>query len=165
MTIVFRQLHAGDREEYLTLMLAAYKPIYALGIPFDAATATLEKVTQHIAEHGVYAVFSEGVMRASVTIRYPWGPIPGPFGVPHFGWFGAHPNYKDRRWGREIQEWVEQNILIDKLKAPAVSLGTAVTHPWLKQMYERRGFESIHEVHIGTGHNIVFMKKILEKSS
>lgn len=71
MTIVFRQLHAGDREEYLTLMLAAYKPIYALGIPFDAATATLEKVTQHIAEHGVYAVFSEGVMRASVTIRYP----------------------------------------------------------------------------------------------
>jgi hypothetical protein len=104
-------------------------------------------------------------MRASVTIRYPWGPIPGPFGVPHFGWFGAHPNYKDRRWGREIQEWVEQNILIDKLKAPAVSLGTAVTHPWLKQMYERRGFESIHEVDIGTGHNIVFMKKILEKSS
>jgi len=48
MTIVFRQLHAGDREEYLTLMLAAYKPIYALGIPFDAATATLEKVTQHL---------------------------------------------------------------------------------------------------------------------
>ncbi|PLP35814.1 GNAT family N-acetyltransferase, partial [Klebsiella variicola] len=47
MTQHFRRLTLDDKHDYLTLMLAAYAPIKALGIQFDAATADLVRVTQH----------------------------------------------------------------------------------------------------------------------
>ena len=44
MTHHFRRLTLDDKHDYLALMLAAYAPIKALGIQFDAATADLARV-------------------------------------------------------------------------------------------------------------------------
>lgn len=162
MNPIFRQLTPADNHAYLELMLAAYAPIKALGIHFDAATADLALATRHLGEHGVYAMLVDGKMVSSVTLRYPWGPQPGPFGLPHIGWFGAHPAYAGQSYGKQIQDWVEQEILIKQLRAPAVSLGTATSHPWLKEMYQKRGFEPIMERDLGKGHVTLFMKKILD---
>ncbi len=162
MNLHFRQLTLDDRHSYLSLMLHAYAPIREMGIHFDAATADLAQVSQHLQQHGVYGLFVGDRLASSLTLRYPWGPLPGPFGLPHIGWFGSDPDFQGQQLGRKMLAWVEQHILRDQLKAPAVSLGTAVSHPWLKEMYLQRGFQPMHETDLGKGHITLYMKKILD---
>ncbi|WP_437610110.1 GNAT family N-acetyltransferase [Erwinia sp. V71] len=164
MTAVYRALTLADREAYLALMLAAYAPVKALGIHFDAATADGEKVTRHLQQHGVYALFIDQRMVSSVTLRYPWGPLPGPFGLPHIGWFGADPAFNGHSYGRKLLNWLEQEVLLAQLKAPAYSLGTAISHPWLKEMYQKLGFQPQHTTDLGKGHITLYMKKVLDEA-
>ncbi|MEC5321036.1 GNAT family N-acetyltransferase [Brenneria populi subsp. brevivirga] len=165
MSEQYRQLTAADAPEYLALMRAAYAPIRALGIHFDAAETNLPLVTRHLGEHGVYGLYDSGALISSLTLRYPWGPLPGPFGLPHIGWLGAHPDFRGQNKGKRILDWVERHILREQLRAPAVSLGTAINHPWLKTMYLKRGFIPQHEEDLGKGHITLFMKKILDEES
>jgi len=165
MQLDFRQVSPDEVETYQALMHAAYAPVKALGIQFDAASASLEKTLQHLQSHGVYALYDSGEMVASITVRYPWGTLPGPFGLPHIGWFGAHPARAGMHFGRQIQDRLEKEILIGQLHAPAVSLGTAVSHPWLKEMYLKRGFQPMHTTDLGKGHITLYMKKILDEAA
>lgn len=82
MPLTFRQVSEQEAETYQALILAAYAPTKALGIHFDAASTTREKTVQHLREHGVYGLYDGDLMVASVTLRYPWGPLPGPLGCP-----------------------------------------------------------------------------------
>lgn len=165
MQLDFRQVREDEVETYQALMHAAYASTKALGIKFDAASADLEKTLHHLQSHGVYGLYADGEMVSSITIRYPWGPLPGPFGLPHIGWFGAHPDYPGQQYGRKIQDWLEQEIIIGQLRAPAVSLGTAISHPWLKEMYLKRGFQPMHTTDLGKGHITLYMKKVLDESA
>ncbi|HAI04807.1 MULTISPECIES: GNAT family N-acetyltransferase [Pantoea] len=165
MQLDFRQVRADEITLYLALMHAAYAPVKALGIHFDAATADRDKALRHLQSHGVYALYADGVMVSSVTLRYPWGPLPGPFGLPHIGWFGAHPDYAGQHFGRQILHRLEQEILIGQLRAPAVSLGTALSHPWLQQLYLKRGFQPMHTTDLGKGHITLYMKKVLDEAA
>lgn len=165
MQLDFRQVREDEVDIYLALMHAAYTPVKALGIRFDAATASRDQALRHLQSHGVYALYANGDMVSSVTLRYPWGPLPGPFGLPHIGWFGAHPDYPGQHFGRQVQDRLEQEILIGQLRAPAVSLGTATNHPWLKEMYLKRGFQPMHTTDLGKGHITLYMKKVLDASA
>ncbi|HBZ15417.1 GNAT family N-acetyltransferase [Pantoea sp. NPDC088449] len=165
MSLIFRQVREDEVETYQALMHAAYAPTLALGIKFDAATADRAKTLRHLQSHGVYALYADDVMVSSVTVRYPWGPLPGPFGLPHIGWFGAHPDYPGLQYGRQVQDRLEQEILRGKLRAPAVSLGTATSHPWLIDMYQKRGFQLMHTTDLGKGHITQYMKKVLDEAA
>lgn len=165
MQLDFRQVREDEVDVYLALMHAAYAPVKALGIKFDAATADRATALRHLQNHGVYALYMRDQMVSSVTVRYPWGPLPGPFGLPHIGWFGAHPRYRGEQRGRQIYDWVETHILREQLRAPAVSLGTAINHPWLIPFYQQYGFEPSHEADLGKGHITLFMKKILDSAA
>lgn len=165
MNLHFRQLTLDDRHAYLTLMLAAYAPIRKLGIHFDAATADADRVSRHLQQHGVYGLFAGDHLASSLTLRYPWGALPGPFGLPHIGWFGTDPACSGQQYGRTLLAWVEEHVLRGQLKAPAVSLGTAVSHPWLKEMYLQRGFTAMHQTDSGKGHITLYMKKILDEAA
>lgn len=165
MSEQYRQLTLADSEAYLALMLAAYAPSLALGVHFDAATTTLAKVEQHLQQHGVYGLFVDDELAASVTLRYPWGPLPGPFGLPHIGWFGAHPRFRGQQRGRQMYDWVETHIVRDRLRAPAISLGTAIHHPWLITLYRDWGFTPQHTADLGKGHITLYMKKILDEAA
>ncbi|MBJ7223078.1 MULTISPECIES: GNAT family N-acetyltransferase [unclassified Brenneria] len=162
MSTVFRQVTLEDDEAFLALALAAFEPIRQLGINFSAAHADIEMVRNHIASHGVYVMEKEGKMVSSFTIRYPWGPEPGPYGLPHLGWFATHPEHKKQGLGKQMMAWLEQTILIDQLKAPAVSLGTAQNHPWLIEMYKHYGFREVGQTDLGKGHLTIWMEKILD---
>lgn len=165
MQLDFRQVREDETDSYLALMHAAYAPVKALGIKFDAATADRVMALRHLQSHGVYALYADEKMVSSVTVRYPWGPLPGPFGLPHIGWFGAHPDYPGQQFGRQVLERVEQAILIGQLRAPAVSLGTATSHPWLQAMYLKRGFQPMHTRDLGKGHITLYMKKVLNPAA
>lgn len=58
-------------------------------------------------------------------------------------------------------EWVETEVLRDTLKVPYVSLGTADKHPWLMDMYERKGYVRAGEKDLGKGHITIYFKKQL----
>ncbi|RPD94677.1 GNAT family N-acetyltransferase [Candidatus Pantoea deserta] len=161
MTDSFRQLGVEDTPAYYPLVHAAYASARELGIKFDAATADAAQMQRHIATHGVYGMFRDGELVASVTLRYPWGPLPGPFGLPHIGWFATAPHYRGQRLGALMLDWLEQAVLRDVLRAPAYSLGTAESHPWLIQLYETMGFEKISKKDLGKGHITVYMKKTI----
>ncbi len=165
MSLTFRQVRDDEVDSYLPLVLAAYAPTLSMGIHFDAATTTREKALLHLQNHGVYGLYQDNCMVASVTLRYPWGPLPGPFGLPHIGWFAAHPDYPGHHYGRKILQLLEQEILIGQLRAPAVSLGTAINHPWLIEMYQKRGFVPMHQADLGKGHITLYMKKILDEAA
>jgi len=90
----------------------------------------------------------------------PWGEQPGPFGVPHIWWFASEPSAK-KGTGSILLEWVETEVLRDTLKVPYVSLGTADKHPWLIDMYERKGYVRAGEKDLGKGHITIYLKKQL----
>lgn len=164
MTQHFRRLTLDDKHDYLTLMLAAYAPIKALGIQFDAATADLVRVTQHLDDHAVFALFDDQRMAASVTLRFPWAQCRALW--PAAYWLVWHASRLRRSEPRQkLLGWLEDNILIRELKAPAYSLGTATSHPWLRDMYLKLGFQPVFERDLGKGHITLYLKKFSMKKA
>ncbi|ATF91063.1 Uncharacterized N-acetyltransferase YtmI [Cedecea neteri] len=161
MSDSFRQLTAEDTAIYYPLVHEAYASARELGIKFDAASADAEKMQAHINSHAVYGMFRDGELIASVTLRYPWGPLPGPFGLPHIGWFATAPRLRGQRLGAQLLDWLEQAVLHRELRAPAYSLGTAESHPWLIQLYRSLGFEKVSTKDLGKGHITVYMQKTI----
>lgn len=150
-----------DAEQLLALTLRAYEPIRKLGIRFAAAHADLDLVLQNIRENACYVMEEDGWIIATITLRMPWGKQPGPYGVPHIWWFAVDPGTGKKGIGTKLLQWLEETILRDTLKVPFVSLGTADKHPWLIEMYERKGYVRSGEQDLGKGHITVYMKKQL----
>ncbi|MDP4101701.1 MAG: sulfur-containing aminoacid acetyltransferase SnaB [Bacillota bacterium] len=150
-----------DAEQLLELTLRAYEPIRKLGIRFAAAHADLDLVLQNIRKNACYVMEEDGRIIATITLRMPWGKQPGPYGVPHIWWFAVDPGTGKKGIGTKLLQWLEETILRDTLKVPFVSLGTADKHPWLIEMYERKGYVRSGEQDLGKGHITVYMKKQL----
>ncbi|MGG0901685.1 sulfur-containing aminoacid acetyltransferase SnaB [Bacillus subtilis] len=150
-----------DAEQLLALTLRAYEPIRKLGIRFAAAHADLDLVLQNIRKNACYVMEEDGRIIATITLRMPWGKQPGPYGVPHIWWFAVDPGTGKKGNGTKLLQWLEETILRDTLKVPFVSLGTADKHPWLIEMYERKGYVRSGEQDLGKGHITVYMKKQL----
>lgn len=157
----FRMATLNDAPALLDLSLRAYEPIRQLGINFAAATADLALVEKNIRENLCFVMEEDGKIVSTISARMPWGPSPGPFGVPHLWWFASEPDAGRKGIGREMISWCEETIIRDTLKSPAVSLGTADKHPWLIDMYKRRGYEIEGSKDLGKGHITIYMKKIL----
>jgi ribosomal protein S18 acetylase RimI-like enzyme len=157
----FRSATLEDAPALLDLTLRAYEPIRKLGINFAAATADLALVEKNIREHLCFIMEEDKKALCTLTLRMPWGPSPGPFGVPHIWWFASDPDAARKGIGREMLTWCEEVMVRDTLKSPAVSLGTADRHPWLIDMYKRHNYEVQGTKDLGRGHITVYMKKIL----
>ena len=132
MTRRYRMADESDAKEHLALTEWAYEPIRRLGIHFAAAHADLDLVLNNIRKNACYVMEEDGRIIATVSIRMPWGQQPGPYGVPHIWWFAVDP-----------------------------ASGTADKHPWLIDMYERKGYVRSGEQDLGKGHITVYMKKQL----
>lgn len=161
MTTSFRLATEQDAPELQILSHAAYEPIRQLGIHFTAATADLETVKTNIRNNACYVMEEDGKIIATVSVRMPWGLQPGPAGVPHIWWFAVDPILGKKGVGSTLLTWIEETVIRDTLKSPAVTLGTADKHPWLIEMYERKGYKRIGEKDLGKGHITVFLRKIL----
>lgn len=158
-----RALTQADAENYQKLLHQAYQPVLALGIHFAAATVSLPAIEQHLRTNLVFGGFQQGVLVCSISLRMPWGNNPGPFGVPHIGWLATHPDYKKQGLAVQILRWLEQHILLEQLKVPFVTLGTAENHPWLGQFYLNQGFEEIGRANLTDDHTTIYYRKILDQ--
>ena len=161
MSEVFRPVAEAEAAQFQQFLTAAYAEDLAYGIHFAASFATVEDIRRHLAHNLCYILERDGEFVASCSLRLPWGPNPGPEVFPHLGWVSTHPHYKRQGLSARMLDWVEQEILMGQLKAPAVTLGTAKEHPWLIAMYEKRGYVAYAERRLSADHLTVYMKKIL----
>ncbi|MCY8233167.1 GNAT family N-acetyltransferase [Priestia filamentosa] len=159
----YRLATEEDAEKLLDLTLRAYEPIRELGINFAAATADLAFVKKNVRNNMCYVLEEDGNIIATASLRMPWGPQPGPFEYPHIWWFAVDPSYGKKGIGSLMMEWLENTVLSETLKCPAVSLGTADKHPWLIEMYERKGYEKAGSQDLGKGHITVYLVKKLRE--
>jgi len=159
----FRMATLDDAPALLDLTLRAYESAWQMGFRFLAATADLALVEENIRDNMCFVMEKEGRLVSTLTLRMPWGPRPGPFGVPHIWWFATDPAVGRQGVGSQLLTWVEETWVRDILKCPAVSLGTAQNHPWLVEMYQRRGYVPVMTKDLGRGHITVFMKKELRR--
>lgn len=164
MSTVFRQVERKDIAQYHQLILDAYGTVREMGIHFAAATADLPMIEEHLAFNAAYVLEEDGDFLSSISIRYPWGNNPGPLQLPHLGWFATNPKYKRQGIGKKTLRLLEEEVLIGQLQLPAVTLGTADSHPWLRTFYESCGFSEIGERDLGKGHLTIYFQKILQPS-
>jgi len=155
----YRLATIQDAEAILALTLRAYAPIRELGIHFAAATADLGLVKRNLRDNVCYVQEVEVRIQATLSLRMPWGNQPGPFGLPHIWWFAVDPLITEKGIGAAFMKWIEDEVLREQLRVPAVSLGTADSHPWLFKMYERRGYVRAGEANLGKGHTTVYLAK------
>ncbi|OCG51247.1 hypothetical protein A9G38_06735 [Gilliamella sp. Imp1-1] len=161
MSMSFRLITHKDIPAYQALLHNAYQSTTQLGIHFVAATVTQSQIADHINSNAVYLFEKEGDLLSTLSIRFPWGNNPGPYGLPHLGWFATAPQYKGKGYGNALWDFVEQQILINQLKLPAVTLGTAANHPWLAQTYINRGYKKIGQANLTPDHTTLYFEKIL----
>ena len=161
--MLIREISLKDKSDYQALVHKAYRSVLDLGIHFAAATADAALIETHIQTNLVYGLFIDHQLVCSVSLRLPWGNNPGPYGVPHIGWFATDPDYKKQGLAATLLHWLEQHILLNQLKAPFVTLGTAANHPWLSDFYIKQGFEEIGRADLSDDHTTIYYRKILDQ--
>lgn len=161
--ITYRQLTKDDGAAYYKVLNEGYASNLEVGVDFSASHMTEAEATAWVADHPTYGLFVDGELASSITLRMPWGPNPGPREFPHIGHFVTSPRFKKQGYGKKMLAWVETAVLRDRLKSPLVTLGTADTHPWLKDMYLSMGFTitKVTQLPGKKHHTIYFEKKIV----
>lgn len=157
---MFRLLTIHDGEEYYHLVHDAYQADGELGIDFAAVNLPKEKIIKGLAINPTYGLFIDGKLVSSISLRMPWGPKPGPYGVPHLGWVSTRPEEKQKGYSKKLFHILEEQVFKEELKLPFISLGTAAEHPWLIAMYESWGFRAVENKKLGSNkHTTTYMKK------
>ncbi|MEK8129916.1 GNAT family N-acetyltransferase [Paenibacillus filicis] len=163
MTEEIRLATLADAPAILDLTLRAYAPIRELGLSFPAATADLGKVENNIRRQRTYVLLVDGSIVSTVSISLPeWvrQVIEYPFELPFIWWFATDPEYGGKGIGGRLLDRVEE-LACRELNSDAVTLSTSTRHPWLVDMYKRRGYETVKETDKGEQGISVIMRKAI----
>ncbi|MCG7338140.1 GNAT family N-acetyltransferase [Staphylococcus sp. ACRSN] len=157
-----RVANQGDAEEIQRLMYEAFTPLRELGIDWPSVNADVDLVTQNIVKSTTFVLENETEIISTITVRYPWEGKRRISGYPFVWWFATKPSYDGHGLGSKLLKYVEETYLRDTLKAPAVTLGTSARkHPWLLDIYKKRGYEVYAKHESEDGDLGVIMRKVL----
>lgn len=149
-----------DAEEIFALLQRAYASLVALDVHFTISQGNVEQVRRVIEQETVLVLRKWKRAVATVTVRFPWQQeTDAPSSLPFIHWFAVDPDYKGQGYGREIISYAEDTLLKETLKAPGVYLATATKHPWLSELYLRRGYQPFYHHTNALGEALVFLKK------
>lgn len=160
-SLSYHQATDDNAPELLHLILRAYEPIRELGIHFEAATADEALIKKNIRENICFYMKDGTATVATASLRMPWSPHHGPYEVPHIWWVAVDPDYKRKGYASKLLDFIEKDLLTEQLHCPSVTLGTAKEHPWLADMYIKRGYKPVAETNLGKGHTTVYLEKLL----
>ncbi|MGP7818755.1 GNAT family N-acetyltransferase [Niallia sp. 01092] len=161
MTLTYRVATLEDAKSLLSLSHRSYEPIRKLGLPFPAATASLSFVEENITKNTTYIAEKDGNIVATVTLKFPWNDPNVPFSYPYFWWLAVDPDYKNQGIAATVLTYIEETIARDTLKAPGITCNTSEDHPWLIDLYLRRGYERVGKLYYGENGEGTYMRKIL----
>lgn len=160
--VEYRLLTKDDGDAYFDVLHRSYATDRPYPLSFDAMDETREEAVQWLQEEPTFGLFVDHKLVSAISLRMPWGHHPGPFGVPHIGHFITDPDKAHQGNATKLLHYVEIEILTKLLHAPAVTLGTAKSHPWLTAMYRHLGFTEVGEKQLaGKKHVTVYFKKEL----
>lgn len=162
--MIIRQVQLDESAQLAQLLRAAYQSVSTSGIYFAAATVDEQTVQQHLTHNLAYVIEDDGQFVSTVSLRLPWGNNPGPFAVPHIGWLATDPVYTKQGLAASLLSWLEIQILNEQFKLPAVTLGTAINHPWLISFYQQQGFKTIATADLGLGHITLYFEKMIDST-
>ena len=161
---IFRRIHPDEVLAYQKLVQSAYQNGAQPGVHFEALAAPTERFALHLEQNVAWGYEVDGELITSASIRFPWGPNPGPYGLPHLGWVATDPRYARQGWSQRVIDAVE-TLLRDELHCPALSLGTATSHPWLSTCYTGLGFRPAGQADLGLGHITAYFIKPLNPAA
>lgn len=148
------------------LLHRAYRADELLQIHFKAASIRLDQVVDHLLTTPTFALLDEeNNILATASVRLPWSSDPGPFSLPHIGWVAVDPDSQHQGLAKEVITQVIQRFIQAQLQAPAVSLGTALEHPWLKKAYQKLGFQPVDTIRKFPDHQTVYMVKVFDSKN
>lgn len=156
MSEVYRLAEPRDAERLLEIIYDAYITIRELKLQWPAAQADLALIEENIAKNACYVLEKDGQIAATLTLskdasnKWHWE-------YPFLKWFAVHPDAQGSGLGTKLLTWVEEAIIRDELGASAVTLATAEKHPWLLDMYERKGYERIDAIDRGNGDGTMYL--------
>lgn len=153
---IYRRALPEDAERLVDLTYRAYELIRELGLHWPAAHADLPLVLQNIEENECFLLEVNGIAVATVTLSTS-GEAKAITELPFVKWFAVDPDYSNQGYGGRLLDWVEKEIVLGKYGHTQVTLATAHKHPWLVQMYERRGYERIVEIDTKNGDGIMYL--------
>ncbi|MCQ4086192.1 GNAT family N-acetyltransferase [Saccharibacillus sp. JS10] len=156
MSEVFRKAEVKDIERLVEVTYAAYALIRELGLQWPAAHADYPMVLQNMEDNECYVLEKDGVVVATVTYSTS-GEAKVITDLPFMKWFAVDPSYSNQGYGGKLLDWVEQEIIQNLHGHSQVTLATAQKHPWLVNMYERRGYEIILEIDTQNGDGIMYL--------
>ncbi|MCX3308498.1 GNAT family N-acetyltransferase [Pantoea vagans] len=149
-----------DAEEIFALLQRAYASLVALDVHFTISRGNVDQVRRTIEQETVLVLRKWKRAVATLTVRFTWQQDDNaPSSLPFIHWFAVDPDFKGQGYGREIINWAEEILLKDTLKTPGVYLATAIKHPWLSELYQRRGYEPFYHRTNPLGEALVFLKK------
>lgn len=159
---IFRIATKEDAPAFLELMNTAFKPLADMGIDWPSTRATLEMVTENIEKSTAVVLERDGRLISTITIRFPWESTTPVSGYPFVWWFATAPDLSGQGVGNKLMEYVENELLINTFKVPAYVLGTSGRkHPWLLDMYKRKGYIDYFSHENDNGDLGVLMYKVL----
>lgn len=164
MHVVNRLIKSDEIVNLKELLTDAYKANEKFGINFATGNLTIDEIEKLSKTISTYVSVYEGEIVSAVSIRYPWSNNPGPYAVPHLSWIATSPKYKHQGLSSNLIHWVEENVVQKELHSPAVSLGTALEHPWLVSFYEKLGFKKVETVNKFSNHTTVYLLKTLDET-
>ncbi|MBA1353913.1 GNAT family N-acetyltransferase [Staphylococcus cohnii] len=151
-----------DAEALQKLMYEAFTPLRELGIDWPSVNASVEMVEKNLQTGTTFVLENNAEIISTITVRYPWETQRRISIYPFVWWFATKPSYDGQGLGGKLLKYVEETYLRDTLKVPAVTLGTSARkHPWLLDIYKRRGYEVYAEHESNDGDLGVIMRKVL----
>ncbi|ANZ95359.1 MULTISPECIES: GNAT family N-acetyltransferase [Brochothrix] len=151
-----------DIEAFHTLLYKSFQSIRDLGIDWPSANASRELVLENITNYSAYVLEVDGKLVSTITIRFPWESETPVSKYPFVWWFGTDPEYASKGYGNQLLTYIEETLLRDTLKVPALTLGTSARkHPWLLEMYQRKGYEIYFEHESPDGDLGAMLRKVL----
>ncbi|PHK49599.1 GNAT family N-acetyltransferase [Staphylococcus edaphicus] len=152
----------SDAEVLQQLMHEAFTPLRELGIDWPSVNADLTLVKDNLTKNTTFVLEDDKEIISTITVRFPWESKRRISIYPFVWWFATKPSYDGKGIGSKLLKYVEETFLRDTLKVPAVTLGTSARkHPWLLDIYKKRGYEVYAEHENDDGDLGVIMRKVL----
>ncbi|WP_281165772.1 GNAT family N-acetyltransferase [Liquorilactobacillus sicerae] len=160
------KLEVSDSTDLLNVLHDAHKSNEKYRVHFKTAYVDKKIVEKHLQAMPTFAYRNkEGKLVSTISVDLPWiKDMKNLFLLPHINWFATDPEYKNLGYGKKIMNEVIKKYICCELKAPAVTLDTAINHPWLKYYYSSLGFLPIKRMRIVEDHESIYMIKILNKA-
>lgn len=77
----------------------------------------------------------------------------------------TNPHFQGQGHAKSLISEIIDNYILKELKAPAVTLGTALEHPWLIDAYEKMGFRYFGEKSLFSDHKTVYLIKTFNQEA